>query len=78
MDEPNPTKLSGCHQYIWETSPNIWVFKKLKYKKLRLVNLGQNVLPALFAGEPERKMDSNKVNKLIVEGGGGSSCEEVL
>ena len=59
-------------------SPNIWVFKKLKYKKLRLVNLGQNVLPALFAGEPERKMDSNKVNKLIVEGGGGSSCEEVL
>ena len=29
-------------------------FKKLKYKKLRLVNLGQNILTALYAGEPMR------------------------
>ena len=48
----------------------MWLFKKLKYEKLCLVNLGQKVLLALYAGEPEWKTDSKDVNKLIGEGMG--------
>ena len=43
------------------------------------MNLGQKkVLLALNSGELERKTDSKEVNKLIVEGMGYSSCEQVL
>ena len=73
-----PPNFQGVISTYGRTSSNIWVFKKLNYKKLCLVSLGQKVLPALYAGEPEKKTDSSEVNKLIVEDVGDISCEEVL